>query len=78
MKTEQPSPWTKPAPAGWLTSEVTTCDAATRLAHVKASTDKSWLNRVMRDSNTQVNVRQAADRRLRKLSADLFAHAANS
>jgi hypothetical protein len=53
-----------------------TCDATDRLREVKASTDKSWLNRVMRDPDTQANVRHAADRRLRKLSADLFAHTA--
>jgi hypothetical protein len=73
---DQTSPWTKPAPAGWPVREVTTCDAATRLDQVKASTDKAWLNRVMRDPDTQANVRHAADRRLRKLSSDLFAHAA--
>lgn len=71
-------PWTKPAPAGWPVTEVTTCDAATRLDRVKVSTDKVWLNRVRRDPNTQANVRHAADRRLRKLTADLFTNAANS
>ena len=44
-----------------------TCDAESRIAQVKESTDFDWLRAVMLDRDVQSTVRLAAERRLRKL-----------
>jgi len=41
------------------------CDAESRLAHVKTSTDADWLKQVILHRDTQISVRLAAERRLR-------------
>ena len=43
------------------------CDAASRLNKIKGSTDRVWLEQVIKHRDTQTTVRLAAGRRLRKL-----------
>lgn len=62
------SPWSRPAPPGYPIPNVTVCDAESRLDAVHKSYDRSWLNRVVRDADTQISVRRAAERRLRKIA----------
>lgn len=46
------------------------CDADSRLARVKASTDVAWLRSVLAHRDTQRTVVLAAERRLRKLARE--------
>jgi hypothetical protein len=45
-------------------------DVESKLDKVKASTDRAWLDRVVRDQDSQITVRQAAQRRLRKMGVE--------
>jgi hypothetical protein len=58
--TTKSHPWASSAFPGALV-----CDAESRLALVKQSTDADWLERVIGFRNTQKSVRLAAERRLR-------------
>lgn len=60
-------PWAHNCPPHWGMTHVKTCDAPSRLSLVKRSEDSEWLLAVIKDRDTQMSVRQAADRRLRKL-----------
>lgn len=62
------NPWSQPAPKGWGISHVTTCEAQSRLAKIKESTDIAWLRQVLAWADNQLAVRLAAERRLRKLA----------
>lgn len=66
---KQHGPWAWQPPKEWGVNTgvlITQC-ASDRLNAIKASTDPEWLRAVVADRDSQVAVRTAADRRLRKL-----------
>jgi hypothetical protein len=63
-------PFAVPPPAYWPNGPhaLYTCDASSRTALVKESTDAEWLQAVIRDRDVQASVRLAAERRLRRIN----------
>jgi hypothetical protein len=66
------NPWSKPAPSYMSPLRVlTTCGVDDRIRLVKETDDPATLRAMIDHPNTQKTVRQAAERRLRKLSRPL-------
>jgi hypothetical protein len=65
---KQYGPFAQAAPASFAAmTHMVLCDVDSRLSRVHESTDREWLDAVVRDGDVQLRVRMAAKTRLRKL-----------
>jgi len=68
MSDTQKNPWVIPFKWNGSTVAMEHCDAESRIAEIKRSEDVAWLRLVLAWKDSQISVRVAAQRRLRKLS----------